>query len=188
MTQLWSTVLILGLLAGTAVAQTEMGVNLYGGGGVSFPSSDLSDVGKTGYHGLVGVGFSPVPSIETAARFAYNSFAVKDGGDDKFTVSEYGLDIRANLAAPVFNVRPYALIGGGFAKYDFPSSLPVEMLDGVLAGIKPETEFFYCIGGGIKVNAMPRVDFFLEARYTKLSASDRNLDYLPVSVGLSLAL
>lgn len=176
------------LLAGAAAAQPGIGFNLYGGGGVSIPSSDLGDVGKTGYHGSVAVGISPVPSMETAARFAYNSFGIKDVDGEKFTVSEYGLDIRANLAAPGFNFRPYALVGGGLAKYDFPSTLPTEMLEGALTGVKPDTKFFYCIGGGIKVNALPKVNFFLEARYTKLAAEDQNLDYLPLSIGLNLAL
>jgi hypothetical protein len=184
MKRLWSMVIIFGLLAGTAIAQTGLGVNFYGGGGVSFPSSDLSDIGKTGYNGSLAVGISPVASIETAARFGYNSFSLKNGGSEKFKVSEYGLDIRANLAAPGFNVRPYALIGGGFAKLSFTQSA----LDQLLAVLKPETKLFYCIGGGIKVSAVPKINFFLEARYTKLSVADKNLDYLPISVGLNLAL
>lgn len=184
MRRLWTTVMILGLAAGTAIAQPGTGINLYCGGGVSFPSSDLGDIGKTGYNGLVAVGITPVQSIETAARFAYNSFSFKNGGNEKLNISEYGLDVRANLAAPGFNFRPYALVGGGFAKLSFTQSA----LDQEFTVLKPETKLFYCIGGGIKVNALPKVNFFLEARYTKLSVSDYNLDYLPISVGLNLAL
>jgi hypothetical protein len=188
MRRIWYAIVVLNLLAAAVAAQPGLGLNLYGGGGISFPSSDLSDIGKTGYNGLVAVGISMVPSIETAARFAYNSFPVKEGGSDKFTVSEYGVDIRANLAAPGFNFRPYALIGGGFAKYNFPTTLPAGILDGALKGIEPKTKLFYCFGGGIKVNALPKVNFFLELRYTKLAAFDKNFDYLPLSAGLNLSL
>lgn len=184
MRRIWYGIVVLSLVAGPAAAQPGLGFNLYGGGGVSFPSSDLGDIAKTGYHGLAAFGISPVPSIETVARFAHNSFPVKDGGDEKFTISEYGLDIRANLAAPGFNFRPYALIGGGFAKLSFTQSA----LDQLVGALKPETKLFYCIGGGIKVNALPKVNFFFEVRYTKLTTGDKNLDNLPISIGLNLAL
>jgi hypothetical protein len=181
---LLTTVMLLGLGAATATAQPAMGINIYAGGGIAIPSSDLNDIGKTGYHGAVAVGISPVQSIETAARFAYYSYSLKDGGDEKFKISEYGLDIRANLAAPGINFWPYALVGGGFAKIDFTPSA----LDPSFTGVKPETKLFYCIGGGVKVYVLPKLNLFLEGRYAKLSVSDYNLDYLPISVGLNLYL
>ena len=180
------------ILAASAVGQAEVEIGVYAGGGLTVPTGDLSDLVKTGYNGSLGLGLNMVPTFETVARFSYNSFKLKEdtGTDGDYTVSEYGIDVRANLSAPTQGARPYALIGVGLAKIDFPSQLieglPSE-IESAYEGLKPDTRFFYCFGGGIKVQAAPRLNLFLEGRYTKISAADVNLDYFPITVGLNIS-
>ena len=181
------------LMAATVSAQIGPGLNIYGGAGLTVPTSDLSDLVKSGYHGMVGVGLRLVPTLETVARFGYHSLSLKDevGTDGDFTVSEYGLDVRANLSAPTQGARPYALIGAGWAKFDYPEELVAglpEALGSAFGELEPETKFFYCFGGGIKVTAAPKMSFFLEARFTKLSIKEATFNYFPITVGLNLSI
>jgi opacity protein-like surface antigen len=169
------------LCCGFASAQVGVGINLYAGGGLTLPLNDLKSACKTGYHGTAGVGYSMVPGLEAVARYAYHSLPVKDDVKslvvfagapvaDNYTIAEYGLDIRANLAAPALKVRPYALVGAGMA--DIPG----------------KSKFFYAFGGGIKVAAMPKLNFFLEGRYSKVSVDEGTYDFIPLAIGLNLSL
>lgn len=173
---------ILILLSPAVSAQTGLGINLYGGSGLTFPASDIGDIAKTGYHGSVGFGFNIVPTLETVGRVAYHSLPLKDetGSSGDFTITEYGIDVHANMADPTVTFNPYALIGAGYAKYDLPSEIIEEL--------KPETKFFYAFGGGLKVSAAPKLKFFLEMRYTKISIKDASFNHFPITVGLNLSL
>lgn len=172
------------------VMSQGLGINFYAGGGLSVPMENLKDLWKTGYQGSVGLGLTPVPTLETVARFGYHAFPSKKDstGNKDFTISEYGLDVRANLAAPGFKFRPYALIGAGFAKYEFATTTVDQVVGAALEGLEPKTKFFYCFGGGIKVNAAPKLNFYLEGRYTKISVPMGKIDYIPISMGLNLSL
>lgn len=170
------------------------GLNLYGGGGISVPMGDLKGFWESGYSGTIGVGLGLIPTLETVARFSVHTFPLDDdkyGGVD-FTVHEYGLDIRANLSAPGRPFRPYALIGVGMAKYDFSEKMIDDAVaDGVsssLEKLEPKTKFFYNIGGGFKVRAMPKLNFFLEGRYTKIQVPHGKIDYFPITIGLNISL
>ena len=195
------TLTLLAVLTGPAFAQVggavesvKVGLNLYGGGGLSFPAADLGDGWKTGYHGTVGVGFSFIPAVETVARYAYHSFPLdaEEDVDGDFTVSEYGLDFRVGLSAPGLNFKPYALVGAGAAKYDVSVKTGADIADQVvnemIDAFEPKTKLYYCFGGGMKVNAFPRMNFFLEGRYTKISVPDGDAVYIPLTVGLNISL
>lgn len=169
------------VLAAPLSAQVNLGLNGYAGGGISFPLKDLEKNWKTGHHGAIGVGYRLTPGLEGVGRFAYHMFPVSLPGDtagmvapaditQDFDIHEYGIDLRANLAAPGLNFRPYGLIGAGMAK--LPS----------------EKKFFYCVGGGIKATLFPRINLFIEARYTRISVDDFDISYVPVSAGLNLSL
>ncbi|MCP4569694.1 MAG: porin family protein [FCB group bacterium] len=177
---------ILIILSAPVSAQSGMGINLYGGSGLTFPASDMGDMAKTGYHGSVGFGLQLVPTLETVGRVSYHSLPLKDetGSSGDFTITEYGIDVHANMADPTVKFKPYALIGAGYAKYEFSS----DIIDGFLDGLKPKTKFFYAFGGGLKVNAAPKLKFFLEMRYTKISIKDASFNHFPITVGLNLSL
>ena len=183
---------VLIILGSTASAQRGMGINLYGGGGLTFPTSDLGDMTKTGYHGMLGFGLNLVPTLETVGRVAYHTLGLKDetGSDGDFTVSEYGVDVHAYMADPTVNFKPYALIGAGWTKYDFPSEITSALgdLGAGFSDLEQETKFYYAFGGGLKVDAAPKLKFFMELRYTKISVKDVSFNHFPITVGLNLSL
>lgn len=173
------TIALIILVAGTSSAQTGLGFNLYAGGGGDVPLDDLKTYWKTGFHGTIGLGRSLSPGIEIVARYAYHTFPTEGLSDTvqlfgnseaDLDLHEYGIDFRANLAAPGLKFRPYGLIGLGFVK--IPSA----------------NKFFYCVGGGFKVAAMPKLNFFLEARYTRITLDDFEVGYVPITIGLNLSL
>lgn len=173
------TAVLLCLLAAASAAQMGLGLNAYAGGGISFPLDDLNTYWQPAYHGMLGAGFSLTPGLEGVARYAYFAFPADEDvppgesfadATDDFTAHEYGVDLRASLATPGFRFRPYGLVGAGFVK------------------MPDDSKFFYCIGGGFKVTAFPKVNFFLEARYSRVSVDDFDVGYAPVTVGLNLAL
>lgn len=178
---------------GSATEAAKIGINIYAGGGLSFPMGDLGDGWKTGYHGMGAISMRFFPAVETTARYAYHSFPIDvDDGDADFTVAEYGLDLRVNLSPPGLNFSPYALVGIGAAKFDFKINTGDPALDDFVNAafdqLEPETKFFYCFGGGIKVKALPRLNFFLEGRYSKIAISESDISYLPFTIGLNLSL
>lgn len=162
-------------------AQPKIGIDGYAGGGISFPLKDLAKNWKTGHHGGIGIGYRLTPGLEGVGRYTYHMFPFSLPGDtagivaaaditQDFEVHEYGIDLRANLATPGLNFRPYGLIGAGLAK------------------MPDETKLFYCVGGGIKFTLFPRINLFIETRYTRISVDDFDISYVPVSAGLNLSL
>ncbi len=154
---------VLLLLAGPGMAQVGLGINFYGGGGLTFPSGDLNDIVKNGYHFTLGAGYSPVPMLETVGRYARHALPLDNDSDEDFTMTEYGVDVRARIVAPGASAKPYVLIGAGFAKYDFPQAAFDDLsgaMDAALGGLEPKTKFFYCFGAGIKVSAVTKLNFF----------------------------
>jgi len=165
-----------------------MGINLYGGAGITVPSGDIADVWKNGFHGMVAAGYHPTPSIELDGRFARHQLPLEDQfqGDD-FTISEYGVDVRANLAIPTSTLRPYAVVGAGFAKFAFtPSTLTGSTMP--VSGLEEGTQFFWAIGGGLKAPLAPKINLFIELRYTTLTTNADNLNYFPILAGLNVGL
>jgi hypothetical protein len=170
---------MMSIMAGLSSAQPTSGINAYAGGGATFPFNDLNTFWENGYHGTVGVGFRLTPGLEGVARYAFHTFPAEEDVilpegladiSEDFDINEYGIDIRANLAAPGLGFRPYGLVGAGIAK------------------MPDKSEFFYSIGGGFKVSAIPRLNFFLEGRYMRVSVNDFEFSYAPVTVGLNLSL
>jgi hypothetical protein len=175
-----------------AAGQAGIGIDLYGGGGFSIPTEDLNDFWNTGYNLSAAVGYKLLPPLETAARFTYHRLPLAGdaSGDKDFTMKEYGIDLRAEIATPTAAARPYVLIGLGAIKYEFSTeTVGVEDLPGrVLGGLEPKTKFYYCFGAGIKNKVFLKTSFFLELRYMKMTASNGKLDFLPVTIGLNISL
>ncbi len=169
---------ILLIMTGTAAAQSSIGLNVFAGGGLTVPLQDMKDSWKIGGHGDVGFGFSLTPGLDAGGRYHFFALPLDDSPDsvsfvdtdDDLTVHEFSGEIRALLSPPGINIRPYGIIGIGFAK--FPD----------------RTEFFYCVGGGLKYGIIPRLDFFIEGRYNWVSIEDYSVSYIPLSIGVSLSL
>ena len=174
---------ILALTATTASAQAGIGLNLYGGGGITLPQSDLKNSFKTGTHGMLSAGISAMPQLETAARFMYIRLPLKDesNGKSHLTIQEYGIDLRVKLAPPGFGFKPFALVGAGVAKSEMSS-------DQTIGLIEAKSKFFYAFGVGAMIAFVPKVNLFIEGRYSKVSVPDGNMTYIPITAGINVSL
>jgi len=173
--------IVVTMMTASLSAQTKIGLDGYAGGGVGLPMKDLEANWKTGHHGSIGFGYSLTPGLEAVARYAYNLFPVSLPEDtagiiapaditQDFDVHEFGIDIRANLAATGLRFQPFGLIGAGMAR------------------MPAEEKMFYSIGGGIKVALLSQLNLYVEARYTRISVDDFDISYVPVTAGLNLGL
>lgn len=169
---------ILLLFAAISSAQTNMGLTLYAGGGPAAPFADVQDSWKIGGHGSAAFGFPLTGGLEGVGRYSYYSFPLGDDPDpvsfadtdDDLTIHEFAAEVRAQLAPPGVKIRPYGIIGAG------------------LAGPPNRTEFFYCVGGGFRFSAAPNIDFFVEGRYSLISVEDYSVSYIPITIGLQIAI
>jgi len=173
-----SAAIILILMAGTASAQVSMGLDFYGGGGISIPLQDVKTGWKIGGQGSLAAGYAVTPGLETVVRYSYLSFPTKSdlldssfaNSEEKLTVHEASLELHGQLAAPTNRARPYGLVGLG------------------LANLPDDNYFFYCVGGGLKIFAMPSVNFFVEVRYSWVSVTNFSVNYVPLTAGINLSL
>jgi len=177
----FSIIAIIALICLTTspAAQVKLGFSAYAGGGVDFPMDDLNTYWKNGYHGSLGIGYRLSPGLEAVGRYGYHSMPsdTNETVDEFFAdskqdieIHEYAVDLKANLAMPGMRFRPYGFISAGWAQ------------------MPDEGEFFYGIGGGIRVIALPRIDLFLEARYNRVTIDDYDVNYIPITMGVSVNL
>ena len=144
-------------------------------GGVSIPTSDLSDLVSTGFNGTVTVGLNPA-MIPLGIRIdaAYNQFAVKDafgGGNVHFT------SVTGNLVykIPGATVSPYAIGGAGLYNVALGNN-------GFVPGGGSENKFGWNLGGGILM-PLSGFDTFIEARYNQVQ-TDTPVKFIPITFGI----
>jgi len=143
-------------------------------GGVSLPTSDLSDITNTGFNGTVTVGMTPA-MIPLGIRIdgAFNQFDLKDALGDG---SVRFISVTGNLVykIPGAMVSPYLIGGAGW----YNAKLDVTGL-----GNDSENKFGWNVGGGI---SMPLSGFstFIEARYNYVMTDDPALKFVPITFGI----
>lgn len=167
-------------LAGMALASVSVEtraqnpVQLGIAGGVSLPTSDLSDITDTGFNGTVTVGMTPA-LIPLGIRIdgAINQFSLKDALGDG---SVRFLSVTGNLVykIPGATVSPYLIGGAGW----YNAKLDVTAL-----GSDSENKLGWNVGGGI---TMPLSGFttFIEARYNQVQTQDQPLKFIPITFGI----
>ena len=143
-------------------------------GGVSFPTSDLSDVSNTGFNGTVTVGMTPA-LIPLGIRIdgAFNQFAIKDDlGDGNVRF----LSVTGNLVykIPGATISPYLIGGAGL----YNAKLEVAPF-----GSDSENKFGWNIGGGINL-PLSGFNAFIEARYNQVQTDDVSLKFIPLTFGI----
>lgn len=160
--------------AGAQVSTVAKPVQIGIAGGVSIPTSDLSDLASTGFNGTVTLGLNPA-MIPLGVRIdaAYNQFAVKDvfgGGNAHFT------SVTGNLVykLPGATVSPYAIGGAGWYNAALGNN-------GFL-GSDSESKLGWNIGGGILL-PLSGFDTFIEARYNQVQ-TDPALKFIPITFGI----
>ncbi len=169
------------------------------GGGLSLPQEEDFDTEfGMGYHGLAGIAFNTGPLFSIQLRGEYHFFPLDvdeidgedvsnvNGGD--FTALMVGANIKVQPKIPMMPIKPYGLVGGGFAingisdideLYDFESS----------------TDAYYQFGLGVEFAISPMVFAFIEGRYVIINKSEitingetedveNNPSFIPISVGI----
>ena len=177
MKSLCIVVVLLVVLAACTSAVTSAGLNLSIGGGMAVPLQDLKTYWKAGASGAAVIGYKLTPGFEPALRYAMSLFPSRGERNETFaktyedmTLKEFAGEIRAHLTPPGFRMRPYGLAGAG------------------AAWVPNKGRFYYYIGGGIRAALMPRLDLFMEGRYAVVSIGDYTISYIPLNIGISLAL
>lgn len=172
------TVMMIGILSGISVAQANLGLDFYAGAGITIPLQDVKTGWKIGGQGSLGAGYIFTPGLETVVRYSYYSFPSKDelldssfaDSQKKLSIKEASLEMHGQLSPPTSRIRPFGFVGIGLAK------------------LPDDNFFFYCVGGGLKFPALPKVNFFLEVRYNWVSVTDYSVNYMPLSAGINLSL
>ena len=169
-------------VAGTSLAAAQsarFGV----GGGLTLPTSDYSDVDKTGWHALGKVDISiPMSPVSVRADVMYAQTTHKDvagspvDGNTKLAGGLASVVWKIPTAAPM--VKPYLLAGGGVYnfKQTFPSSPGTPEVS--------ETKFTWGAGAGISLGVGP-IHGFVEGRYMSIQTSGTAVKFIPVTVGLA---
>jgi hypothetical protein len=166
------------LMAGVASAQTSLGLDFYAGAGITIPLQDVKTGWKIGGQGSLAAGYIFTPGLQAVARYSYYSFPSKGekidssfaNTEEKLAVKEGSLEIHGQLSPPTSRVLPFGFVGIG------------------LANLSEDNFFFYCVGGGLKFPTLPKLNFYIEARYSWVSVTDFSVNYVPVSAGINLSL
>jgi len=170
-------VVLLVVLAACTSAATSAGLNLSIGGGVAVPLQDLKTYWKSGASGAAVIGYRLTPGFEPALRYAMSLLPSRGERNETFaktyedmTLKEFAGEIRAHLTPPGVGMRPYALAGAG------------------AAWVPDKGRFYYYIGGGIRTVLTPRLDLLVEGRYAAVSIGDYTVSFVPLNIGITLAL
>ncbi len=172
------------VIAASAFAQVpSKPFSIYVGGGLSFPvspDSTFKTLYKTGYHGLVGLGFGTMPIMQFVAKAELHSFSADASDLGNFTVLMFGADVRFAFGVPAAPIKPFVLGGGGLAHVKVGEST----IGSITIPSASENKFYYNIGGGVEFNAGSTLKLFVQARYVGFKADEENYAFIPVSVGL----
>lgn len=187
---------VLVLFAMSASAQMpSKPFNLYAGGGMSMPLSPdgFKDMQKTGYHGMVGIGFNVMPALQVVGKAEYHSLAAdhsiyslmlstaeSDISGGTFTPLMFGADARYSFSLPAAPVTPFVLGGLGMARLSFSD---VEFTGGTMM-FESQTKMYWNVGGGFEFKAGPSASLFVEARYVSIATDGDSIGMLPISLGI----
>jgi opacity protein-like surface antigen len=193
------TLLCVTLLASAAMAQTpsvtpKLPFSLYGGGLFTVPQSpnEFSDQFKTGFHGTVGLGFNTLPTMQVVTKIEYHRFNSEAAGvlgleGGQMSAWTFGADARFAPSLPIMPIKPYGLIGGGFAKVsqgDYTGGtlgLATALND---ASFEDQTKFYFNIGAGVELFSTPAFSFFAQGRYVRVATTPEPVTLIPITLGL----
>jgi len=176
-------------------AQAPAPFSLYAGGALSLPNAPdgFKDTFKTGYHGLVGLGYKMGPGFQLVGKVEYHKFSYDfgyvgisgvDGGDSKLWM--FGGDGRFAFGLPAAPIKPFAFAGAGIANIkqsDFGGNLT---LASSITPSFPESQnkAYYNLGAGVEFKAGPSFNLFVQGRYVSIATEGDNTTFIPITVGL----
>ena len=149
------------------------------GGGAAIPVGNLSDVQRTGYHGIaalaIGVAELPIGVRIDGIYDTFRSRSAPGGGPDSPELRVIGALGNLIFAFPGTSAKPYLLIGGGL--YSARSDV---------SGAKSANHFGFSAGLGATFGIGPLVTF-VESKYHTISRkADKGgvMQFIPITVGL----
>ncbi|MCK4856721.1 MAG: porin family protein, partial [candidate division Zixibacteria bacterium] len=174
-------------------AQVPTPFSLYAGGALSLPNApdDFKDSFKTGYHGLVGLGYKMGPGFQLVGKAEYHKFAFDfaglsgvDGGDSKMWM--FGGDGRLAFDLPAAPIKPFAFVGIGIANIKQSEFGGNVTLATALNDALPDTQnkVYYNIGAGVELKAGPSFNLFVQGRYVSIATEGNSTSFIPITVGL----
>jgi len=178
-----------------ASAQAPTPFSIYAGGALSLPTApdSFKEGFKTGYHGLLGLGFDLMPTLELVGKFEYHAFKVDfdesmseySGGTNKLMM--FGADAKWNPSLPALPISPYVLGGIGFAnikqsEFDGPPSMALSFMNEMVQ--EDQTEFYWNLGGGMELATSPMLSLFAQVRWVQIQTEGEASSFVPVSIGL----
>ncbi len=141
-------------------------------GGVSLPQGDLADGANTGWHALGTLALSTLMQpLGLRLDVAYNRFDLS-AGDGNQSVGSATLNATYRLPMTNSPMSPYLISGLGAYRSDCS----------LAAVCDATTKFGWNVGLGTKLYVGFRS--FLEARYHRTKAGDRNVNYFPLTFGV----
>jgi hypothetical protein len=138
-------------------------------GGVSFPTGDMADAQRSGYHIGGHLNFNPPAlPVELLVDATYHSFEGNLDLPDPIDFSMLGVSASAAYVLPGVALRPYLMGGVGmyFGKADIP-------------GAERESEFGFNVGGGLRFT-LSGLSTFVQARANFVDEAT----FVPVSFGI----
>ena len=174
-------------------AQVPTPFSLYAGGALSLPNAPdgFKDSFKTGFHGLVGLGYKMGPGFQLVGKAEYHKFAFDftglsgvDGGDNKMWM--FGGDGRLALGLPAAPIKPFAFVGIGIANIKQSEFGGNPSLASSITPSFPESQnkIYYNLGGGVELKFGPSFNLFVEGRYVSIATEGDKTTFVPITVGL----
>lgn len=174
-------------------AQVPTPFSLYAGGALSLPNApdDFKDSFKTGFHGLVGLGYKMGPGFQLVGKAEYHKFAFDftglsglDGGDSKMWM--FGGDGRLAFGLPAAPIKPFVFGGVGLASIKYDDFGGNVTLATARNDALPDTQnkVYYNIGAGVELKAGPSFSLFAQGRYVSIATEGNSTSFIPITVGL----
>ncbi len=157
------------LVLGTTAASAQS-LTFGAGGGVTIPTGDFKTAAKTGWHGIGFIGYDLSSGLGLRAEGFYGQNKVKGGGSQNWKLAG-GLGSLSYAFQTSGSVKPYIIGSAG-------------VFNPKVAGFS-ETKFTFGGGAGIKLKAGSDANVFLEGRYLSVNTSGSNLNFIPITLGVS---
>lgn len=179
------------LVAPLAFAQVPgLPFSIYAGGGLDVPSQpdSFKDQFKTGYHGMVAVGFDWMPTIQLIGKLEMHNLPgdVSTVDGTSFDVPDlqmwlFGGDLRGAFGAPGMPAKPFVLAGAGLARLDHDEIGSIGDIE-IQTPWEGDTKFYWNIGAGLEFGTT--VKLFAQVRYVRVLTDEDDTSLIPISVGL----
>jgi hypothetical protein len=158
----------------SCAAVGERPINLNLAGGVALPLGSFGETASTGWHGLVGIGYSsrmqPIGLRLDAAHYRFEAEAV--GPTRGITSATLNLSYRLPMTSSPLS--PYLTAGAGAYRLECIGEPDCDN----------DTKFGWNAGLGTKIAAL-RLKWFLESRFQAVNAESGNVRFVPVTLGLT---